>query len=96
MEKGAGDMITPGQWTVGRAGSVVTDKRFRDSDRDSDASIEFYGGVLVCESCKTDDAKIIAAAKEMYFLINALVSAESDISIKEDAQKIINNVGVKL
>ena len=50
---------TPGDWRIGKHGSVVTDAPGQ-SNRDV---IEFYGGEVICESIKTiDDALLIHAA----------------------------------
>jgi hypothetical protein len=70
--------FTKGEWKVGNLGwCVVTDdKKSIDLDkRDSSESIKYYGGALICESCRTNDAKLIAAAPDLLVSSNTLIQA---------------------
>ena len=60
--------LTKGNFKVGNGGHCVVTDCEQEADfarRDSHDSIKYYGGVLVCESCHEDDAKLFAAAKEL-------------------------------
>jgi hypothetical protein len=61
--------FTGGKWKIGNNGwCVVTDDKdaIDLEKRDSPESLRYYGGALICESCKIDDAKLITAAKDLY------------------------------
>jgi len=60
--------ITKGNWKVGNHSSciVTDDKDAVDLEkRDTPDSLKYYGGALIAESCRNDDAKLIAAAPDL-------------------------------
>lgn len=75
--------ITGGNWKIGKAaGSVVTDDLSNvDAKRESQESVDYYGGSLIAESCRNDDAKLIAAAPDM---LEALQNLENDANTIPD------------
>lgn len=68
---------TKGNWKIGvRSSCVVTDdKDAVDLEkRDTPESIEYYGGALIAESCRKDDAKLIAAAPDLLAALKEIYS----------------------
>jgi hypothetical protein len=58
-------MHSPAPWRKGNNGSVVAER----TTRDSDSNRAYYGGDLVCESCRDEDAALIAAAPDLLRLL---------------------------
>lgn len=58
--------ITKGEWKVSPKCSGVVVVEGKPTERDTPESIEYYGGALVAESCRQADAKMIAAAPDMF------------------------------
>jgi len=65
--------FTPGPWKVGRVGAVVsevpensTTERPSALTPDDPYGLEYYGGYLICESVTAPNAKLIAAAPDLY------------------------------
>ncbi len=55
-----------GKWSVGIAGTVVTDNGEGFSYSTGHSETTYYGGFLIAESiCKNADAKLIAAAPDL-------------------------------
>jgi len=70
-------MFTQGNWKVGKnMGCVVTDETPTDKDvQTGHGEVEYYGGLLICESVRTpDDATLIAAAPEMLRALQAVLN----------------------
>jgi hypothetical protein len=68
--------FTGGNWKVGNYGwCVVTDDKdaIDLEKRDTVESISYYGGALICESCRTNDTSIIAASKDLYEALQILI-----------------------
>jgi hypothetical protein len=57
--------LTPGEWTVGHSGSVVSN-RWGDQLPPTVNELTCYGGKVICESVGSDDdARLIAASKQL-------------------------------
>lgn len=74
---------TRGNWKVGAMGAVISDDATQitkiDAKRGHD-EVEYYGGVLVCESIrKNEDGKLIAAAPELLKALQIIFSSKNEI-----------------
>ncbi|WP_172369609.1 hypothetical protein [Sporosarcina jiandibaonis] len=69
-----------GQWSVGKAGSVVTTEPVIIQSRESGHNdVEYYGGYLIAESIFTiGDANLIAAAPEMLEALEEVLKYHND------------------
>jgi hypothetical protein len=67
-----------GTWSVGRPGTVITDCPdgfTKYTGHGGKAAVNYYGGYLIAESIiKPADAKLMAAAPEMYEHLIAIVN----------------------
>ena len=59
-------MFTPGPWRVSEQGYVVTDNPVGPLDT---SSLLYYGGHVVCETITPSNARLVAAAPDMYDLL---------------------------
>lgn len=71
---------TPGNWSIGKVGSIVSDNHSSARGCDPDVE-EFYGGHFICESVSGPDARLIAAAPAL---------------LKALAQTICNDCGCRM
>lgn len=68
---------TKGNWKIGENGWCVVSDDIKSADydkRDTPDSVKYYGGILIAESTKMEDAKLIAAAPEILKALQELKS----------------------
>lgn len=85
--------MTGGTWMPGKAGGcIVTDRSLKDATRDSDGSIDYYGGALICESVRKSDLQVIAHSKEMYELLKEALDSCTNIMTQAAIKKVLNEI----
>lgn len=73
------NQITPGQWKIGKFGScVVSDTPLNNApksvvEQNTQESIDYYGGVLICESIRLADAKLVVGAKDLFKALQIMI-----------------------
>jgi hypothetical protein len=68
---------TPGPWRVGRPGAVVTPNIIENGPQGSD-DVDYYGGNLICESVTSANARLIAQAPNLLWLVESFVALSSN------------------
>jgi hypothetical protein len=70
--------VTGGTWSIGKTwGSIVTTAEIAGCPGSGHNDVAFYGGNLICESVwRPADACVLAAAHDMYALLNELIDIE--------------------
>lgn len=61
-------MFTPGPWRIGENASVITDQQV-GLELPGPETVFHYGGGLICETITPANARLVAAAPEMYDLL---------------------------
>lgn len=66
---------TKGNWSVGRVSSTVVSDKVPDDYKPGSGhdSTDYYGGFLIAESMKKDDAKLLSAAPEMEHALRSFI-----------------------
>ncbi len=79
---------TKGNWKIGIHGTVVSDDHSQITKVDEKrghAEVEYYGGLLICESVRSKhDAQIISASKEMFEALKGIVFWHGKRNSKEE------------
>ena len=88
--------ITIGNWMVGKTGdTVVSDQipeSYKDNHNDGRTATDYYGGFLIGESIRPDDAKFLAASKNLLLQAAQVVKEinRDDLESVRELKKMIS------
>ena len=64
---------TPGPWKIGEGSYIITDNPTPNIVGTIEGSLEYYGGYIICESVALANTKLIAAAPDLYDVLNDIL-----------------------
>ena len=83
---------TPGPWRVGKAaGGILADVPIEGGPLGCE-DIAFYGGYLIAESVAPVNRPLLAAAPEMYALLERLATLGSSVPVA-DVRDLLDRIG---